>query len=409
MGQIPAIVSGPADIREVDCLLPADAGVAAVARALADHFRFPLFGPDGYPLSYAIIERGGSALPPGSTLADVSLSGPLRARLVPEITVGAGNADLFGSVGAHEPAPTEAVREVTVREIRTLLHDGGLDLKLDVRIDAAVHREIEHFAAVDRLTECAGLLLGHVLSEGRSRVVHITAVALAADAPASRTSVEFSRGAWETMLGERDSTYRDLRLLGWLHTHAGWGVFLSESDVFLHRHFFPHPNMVAYVLDPTKERDGFFYWHEGAIGLCPSYALVGTREQVSHYRRRPGVRRDLRRRAFAIGFVLTAAVCLGVAGPRLAKEKPSPAVRHAVNVSRPRPRPAETVGSYRFNKRDTLWIVSKRVYGDGRLAEELARYNGISNYGNLQVGQKIKLPSKEALIRFAETKPLPAR
>jgi proteasome lid subunit RPN8/RPN11 len=51
--------------------------------------------------------------------------------------------------------------------------------------------------------------------------------------------VKITHDAWESMLRVRDLEYPDLRVLGWFHSHAGWGVFLSDPDVFIHRHFFP--------------------------------------------------------------------------------------------------------------------------------------------------------------------------
>lgn len=410
MGQIASVVSDPAGIREFDCLLPCDLRVGSIARELAELARFPLFGPDSRPLDYGLIAAGRGALDPNATLNQAGVSEPLRAILVPLVVIRGG--EVFDDDLSAECASADVDRGSTPVELlgepRSLVHDNNLDLRLDVRITADAHREIERFAAADRHIECAGLLLGEVLDEGSERVVQITHVVSASEAPGSRTSVELNLEAWEGMLAERASHYPHLRVLGWFHTHAGWGVFLSDSDVFLHRHFFPHPNMVAYVLDPTTGRDGFFSWHDGVIGMCPSFALVGTRDQIERLAsaRKP---RRVRKRVIAALAALSAIVCFAVAGPRVIRNQPPPPppVRKAVRAPKP-PEPAKPqVRMYVIGKRDNLWLVCNRVYGDGDLADALARYNGVSNYAGLQVGQQIKLPSKEELIRFSETRPLP--
>ncbi len=408
MGQVPAVITDLADIREFHCLLPDHAPVAAVATRLAKVARLPTRTCERSPLRYGLVRRGGSALSLRSTLADSGDSEPLAARLVPLITI--GGQDLFDF---PEFLPDDIINgpcEVTITEERALLHDGGLDLKSDVRMDAIVHRRMEELAGENRLIERAGLLLGEVLIEGKTRVIHVTAAVPATDAHGTRTGVEFALAAWESVLRERDTAWRDLRTLGWFHTHTGWGVFLSDSDLLLHRHFFPHPNMVAFVLDPTTGRDGFFRWDSGTIAPCRTYALVGTRDQVAAYKRSTRSSRSRGRIAVAATALAVIGVCVGVAYPRLVAREAGPVrVKHVVHKSPVRVRSPETVRVYHLGKRDNLWIICNRVYGDGDLVDALAKYNGIKDYSGLQVGQEIKLPSREALIRFVETRPLPVR
>lgn len=53
--------------------------------------------------------------------------------------------------------------------------------------------------------------------------------------------------------------------------------------------------------------------------------------------------------------------------------------------------------SYVIQKRDTLRHVAKRLYGDARLYERLAKFNGILNPDLIQVGQRIEIPSRAQL------------
>jgi proteasome lid subunit RPN8/RPN11 len=57
----------------------------------------------------------------------------------------------------------------------------------------------------------------------------------------------------------------DHQIVGWHHTHPGFGIFLSRHDEFFHRNFFSQPWQVALVVDPQRGELGFFQWLDGEI------------------------------------------------------------------------------------------------------------------------------------------------
>lgn len=72
-------------------------------------------------------------------------------------------------------------------------------------------------------------------------------------------SVTFTSETWDYINGEKDSKFPDKRIVGWYHTHPGFGIFLSNMDAFIHNNFFPQKWQPAYVFDPQAETDGFFF------------------------------------------------------------------------------------------------------------------------------------------------------
>jgi len=52
--------------------------------------------------------------------------------------------------------------------------------------------------------------------------------------------------------------YPKLRIVGWYHSHPGFGVEFSEMDVFIQKNFFPSPTQIALVTDPLN----------GAVAIC---------------------------------------------------------------------------------------------------------------------------------------------
>ena len=314
MGNITARIVDAAETRAFECLLPDDVRVSAVAARVAELSGDPLIDPNGHTVAYALMVRGGTLLDGETVLADHDLPEGVDLRLLPEIVAGADEA---GSPSEHETdadEPPSNKAAVQVGEPVALLPEIDPVGRPQIRIDVDVHRQIARFAERDRRTECAGLLLGDMSVEGGERVVHIRAALPATCAPGTRATVRITHQAWESMMQERDERFEHLRVLGWFHTHAGWGVFMSELDVFIQRSFFSHPNMVAYVLDPTTGRDGFFVWQDGKISLAPTFTHVGEDAPPPESRELNPARRARRPdlRDAAIVALAAAVVYLGV-------------------------------------------------------------------------------------------------
>lgn len=81
-------------------------------------------------------------------------------------------------------------------------------------------------------------------------------------------SFRFTPEAWTKINRENMARHGDRILVGWHHTHPGYGVFLSSYDQFICRHFFNEPWMVAMVVDPKAQTLGFFQWKQGRIEPC---------------------------------------------------------------------------------------------------------------------------------------------
>ncbi|MHC4600051.1 MAG: M67 family metallopeptidase [Planctomycetota bacterium] len=83
--------------------------------------------------------------------------------------------------------------------------------------------------------------------------------------PASaRFTPETFGDAWRRIEEAGPHGYAPL-LLGWFHTHPGFGAFFSDADRFIHRRFFDLPFLVAMVTDPVKEELLLYRWREGEI------------------------------------------------------------------------------------------------------------------------------------------------
>jgi proteasome lid subunit RPN8/RPN11 len=49
--------------------------------------------------------------------------------------------------------------------------------------------------------------------------------------------VTFTQEAWVRIHEEKDRKYSGQSIVGWYHSHPGFGVFLSDHDTFIHKNF----------------------------------------------------------------------------------------------------------------------------------------------------------------------------
>lgn len=142
--------------------------------------------------------------------------------------------------------------------------------QLVFQIDNEVTRCIRQHARSHMKTEVCGVLIG----EKQNGVVEIRALIEALNATQAGTHVTFTQDAWETIYKVKDETYPDERIVGWYHSHPGFGVFLSEHDTFIHRNFFSSPDQVAWVYDPHTDEEGCFGWVNGDIHRISAFSIA---------------------------------------------------------------------------------------------------------------------------------------
>jgi proteasome lid subunit RPN8/RPN11 len=119
--------------------------------------------------------------------------------------------------------------------------------------------------------EICGVLVG----EARGNEIDVRAIIRGAAAREARAHVTFTHETWNHIHATLDKDYPDFQIVGWYHTHPGFGVEFSAMDRFIHENFFSGATQVAYLSDPlggevslcTNSPDGIEYlpkfWVDG--------------------------------------------------------------------------------------------------------------------------------------------------
>ena len=137
---------------------------------------------------------------------------------------------------------------------------------VQINISEEIKDGIKTFSTSDTSRELGGVLVGKVYeNEPNSWTVNVENYIIAEHTNAHLSSVTFTAETWAQINNEMDTTYPDSKIVGWFHTHPGFGIFLSNMDIFIQDNFFNLPWQIAYVVDPCHKTDGFFIWKEGEI------------------------------------------------------------------------------------------------------------------------------------------------
>lgn len=119
-----------------------------------------------------------------------------------------------------------------------------------------IHR---HGLAAQDIEVC-GVLVGNVYHDSSGPWLYVEYAIEGNHATQRAAQVTFTADTWAHIQSTMDRDYPEKRILGWYHTHPGFGIFLSDMDVFIQENFFPEPWQAAFVYDPKAKEEGLFLW-----------------------------------------------------------------------------------------------------------------------------------------------------
>ena len=140
-------------------------------------------------------------------------------------------------------------------------------------VDSEVVRKIRQHARSSNATEICGVLIG----QDKDQRIEVTASIEGENADQAGAHVTFTQDTWEHIYAVKDKKYPNERIVGWYHSHPGFGIFLSEHDTFIHKNFFSSPGQVAWVFDPHSDEEGCFGWVNGRIERLTRIAVQDRR------------------------------------------------------------------------------------------------------------------------------------
>lgn len=146
--------------------------------------------------------------------------------------------------------------------------------------------------AQDGARELGGILWGRPLHDPAGDFLEITEARPATSARGDVGQLTFGQEAWQEVLAGQNS---DHLVVGWYHSHPGFGVFLSEQDSFIHRHFFARPWQVALVLDSVAGTWALYSWVKDQLAPWTGFELIAPLAQRGLLKEQAALARRARR------------------------------------------------------------------------------------------------------------------
>src|SRR5690242_165972 len=125
--------------------------------------------------------------------------------------------------------------------------------------------------------ELCGALIGDVYRDSMGFFLKIIGTIEGQNANNYGAQVTITHQTWDHFHSVKDKEYPKSRIVGWYHTHPGFGIFLSGMDMFIQENYFNLPYQVAIVIETKKHEEGCFAWVDGKSVPLQRY-WVGSRE-----------------------------------------------------------------------------------------------------------------------------------
>jgi len=135
--------------------------------------------------------------------------------------------------------------------------------------------EIVEFSHRETSREIGGFLLGGIF-EDRGPYIEINQFLPATRTDSAFASLTFTHDTWARLNQQISNEFQGQIVVGWHHTHPGFGIFLSNHDLFIHQNFFSQPWQVAMVVDPRQNELGFFSWAGNEVANCGFVLVPGS-------------------------------------------------------------------------------------------------------------------------------------
>jgi proteasome lid subunit RPN8/RPN11 len=134
----------------------------------------------------------------------------------------------------------------------------GADARLRVAVDRSAYAELIAHAKESLEKEVCGVLVGWLCEDDRGPFVHVVAIIRGNAATQASTHVTFTQETWNQIHKTLDRDFANHQMVGWYHSHPGFGVEFSEMDIFIQKNFFSGPEQIALVMDPLS----------GGVAIC---------------------------------------------------------------------------------------------------------------------------------------------
>lgn len=291
--------------------------------------------------------------------------------------------------------------------VGTVEHDS-----VQIYIKQDVYKRIEKFAKEEMSKEVGSILIGDYVDEKDRKTVVISNYIEAKYTDASASTLTFTHETWDYVYKEKDKKYPDKKIVGWQHTHPGYGIFLSNYDIFIQENFFNLPWQIAYVVDPIANTRGFFEWKNDKVSKMTGFYVydeIGREIKISE-KTKP-VKKHISISTIILSFLLIVSILVSVSA-MIEKNNVMERLNEALTtisrqsnvqmnekppvVEQELPEDVEAFKVYVVQEGDYLESICRQYDVDYiSNIHKIMKINSITDVNKIYAGQKLYLPIKK--------------
>jgi proteasome lid subunit RPN8/RPN11 len=146
---------------------------------------------------------------------------------------------------------------------------------LRVNFSRRAYGELTGHAKESLEAEVGGVLVGTAGEDEEGAFVDVRATIRGSAAREARAQVTFTHETWNQIHTTLDRDFPDLQIVGWYHTHPGFGVEFSAMDRFIQENFFSGKTQVAFLTDPLGGDVSLACNGSGGLEYLPRFRVDG--------------------------------------------------------------------------------------------------------------------------------------
>ncbi|HUW35201.1 MAG TPA: Mov34/MPN/PAD-1 family protein [Planctomycetota bacterium] len=188
---------------------------------------------------------------------------------------------------AEQAAAAESVRSSEWRDQqrdvqwREFPGPAGVDEPLRVAFTREAYAEIVSHAKEHLDVEACGVLAGRFFEDDAGEFVMVEAAVRGESAHQGGAHVTYTQETWNRIHAAMEKEHPGLKIVGWYHSHPGFGVGFSDMDKFIQENFFSGRGQVALVTDPLGGDEGMCANTAGGIKQVTRFWVDGRERRCS--------------------------------------------------------------------------------------------------------------------------------
>jgi proteasome lid subunit RPN8/RPN11 len=157
----------------------------------------------------------------------------------------------------------------------------GAREKLRVAMSRQAYADLIAHAKESLSAEVCGVLVGEWCEDDNGQFISVEGTIRGKSAKQASTHVTFTQDTWNEIHKEKDKKHPKKQIVGWYHTHPGFGVEFSDMDLFIQRNFFGGAGQIAFVTDPLGGDESILVNENGGVAGLSKFWVDGRERRCN--------------------------------------------------------------------------------------------------------------------------------